>query len=355
MQSIAESASEMIHVAMDELVDDAIARQLELWPQLETSFSPMQKQRLREDTRFHLEFVASSLWFGEPALLDDYAVWCKTLFANLNLPAEWIEGSWSRIADTLDAQLPAEEAALTRATIENAITTLRAASTTSSSFLRAGAPLGELARNYLITILDGNRADALSLVTDAMDSGISARDIYLRVFQPTQREMGRLWLLNEVSIAEEHYVTAVTQVAMARVQARSHADAWADKTLVAASVGSELHDLGIHMIADIFELDGWNTRYLGANTPKAAVLEAVRASSADVLALSATMASHVTRVAEIIDELRADDATAHVKVLVGGYPFNVAPDLWQRVGADGYAPDAETAPQIAARLAAQSA
>jgi len=355
MRGVAESASEMIRVAINELVDDAIARQLIVWPQLKTSFSPMQMQRMREDTRSHLDFIASALWFDEPALLDDYAVWCKTLFANLNLPSEWIEGSWRRIAEALDARLPAEEAAVTRSGIENAIVTLRAASTASSSFLGAGAPLGELARNYLITILDGNRADALHLVTDAMDSGTSARDIYLRVFQPTQREMGRLWLLSEVSVAEEHYVTAVTQVAMARVHERSRANLSAAKTLVAASVGSELHDLGIHMIADIFELDGWDTRYLGANTPKAAVLEAVRASSADVLALSATMASHVAQVAEIIDELRADDATTHVKVLVGGYPFNIAPGLWQRVGADGYAPDAETAPQIAARLAAQSA
>ncbi|MDR3687472.1 MAG: cobalamin-dependent protein [Coriobacteriia bacterium] len=355
MRSVAESASETICVSIERLVDDAVARQFVMWPELERSFSATQRTRMREDTRYHLEFFASALWFSEPAILDDYAVWCKTLFANLNLPSEWIEGSWLRIAETLDAALPSEEAAATRTAIEDAIVTLKAASTASSSFLAPGAPLGELARNYLITILDGDRADAVRLVIDAANSGVSARDIYLRIFQPTQREMGRLWLLNEVSVAEEHYVTAVTQVAMARLHERSALPATTGMTLVAASVGSELHDLGIHMVADVFELDGWNTRYLGANTPRSAVLEAVRATRSDVLALSATIASHVTEVAEIIDDLRADESTAHVKVLVGGYPFNVAPDLWRRVGADGYAADAETAPQIAARLAAQSA
>jgi methylmalonyl-CoA mutase cobalamin-binding domain/chain len=305
---------------------------------------------MKEDTRYHLEFIASSLWFQEPALIDDYAIWCKTLFTNLSLPIEWLEGALSCIGDTLGAALPAQQAEAAEGFVERAMRTLLTATTESSSFLEPGSPLGELAREYLLAILAGHRVQAEQLIDDAVAAGSSVRDIYLGVFQPTQREMGRLWLLNEVTVAQEHYVTAVTQVAMAKLRSRSEITATTDRTLVAASVGSELHDLGIRMIADVFELNGWNTRYLGANTPKDAVLHAVRDSHADTLALSATIASHVTQIAEIIESLRADEATADVKVLVGGYPFNIAPGLWLRVGADGYAPDAETAPEIAARL-----
>jgi methanogenic corrinoid protein MtbC1 len=78
----------------------------------------------------------------------------------------------------------------------------------------------------------------------------------------------------------------------------------------------------------------------------------VRESNADVLALSATMPSYVKDVADIIGLLRADTALADTRVLVGGYPFNTAPDLWQSVGADGFAPDAEVAPAMAAELTA---
>ena len=63
----------------------------------------------------------------------------------------------------------------------------------------------------------------------------------------------------------------------------------------------------MRMIVDLSEMDGWNTFYLGANTPNAAIVAAVRDSNADVLALSATMAPNVNEIAEIIEMLRADD------------------------------------------------
>jgi methanogenic corrinoid protein MtbC1 len=36
--------------------------------------------------------------------------------------------------------------------------------------------------------------------------------------------------------------------------------------------------------------------------------------------------------------------------MVGGYPFNIAPDLWKTVGADAFARDAMEAVAVAARL-----
>ncbi|MDZ7776615.1 MAG: hypothetical protein U5L09_13885 [Bacteroidales bacterium] len=39
------------------------------------------------------------------------------------------------------------------------------------------------------------------------------------------------------------------------------------KSMVAATVGGELHEMGIRMVADFFEMEGWDTWYLGANAP----------------------------------------------------------------------------------------
>jgi methanogenic corrinoid protein MtbC1 len=43
---------------------------------------------------------------------------------------------------------------------------------------------------------------------------------------------------------------------------------------------------------------------------------------------------------------------ARVKIIVGGYPFAVIPDLWERVGADAVAAGAEDAVAAARRLTA---
>jgi methanogenic corrinoid protein MtbC1 len=340
----------MIRTSLESLVDDALEQQWSRWPDMKGSFSEYQLRQTANDTRYHLEFIASSLWFEEPALLDDYAVWCKILFANLNIPGEWLTGSLECVAETLDAVLPVPEAEVAHSYIQGALETFRTASTETSSFILPGTPLGGLAQRYLIAVLDGRRHDAVRTLVDAVDSGTPVRDVYLHVFQPVQREIGRLWLLNQVSVAQEHYVTAVTQVAMAQLYEHVFTGRSSSRTLVAACVGGELHELGARMVADFFEMGEWDTHYLGANTPNAAIIDAVRISGADILALSATMAFHVNEVAEIIDLLRADESLASTRVLVGGYPFNVAPDLWQRVGADGYAPDAESALRTAAEL-----
>jgi methanogenic corrinoid protein MtbC1 len=66
---------------------------------------------------------------------------------------------------------------------------------------------------------------------------------------------------------------------------------------------------------------------------------------ADVVAISATLIVHVKQVRELIHAIRASEVK-DIKVLVGGYPFNLAKDLWKKVNADGYAQNAEQAIKI---------
>src|SRR5205085_3710794 len=98
------------------------------------------------------------------------------------------------------------------------------------------------------------------------------------------------------------------------------------------------------------EADGWDTLYLGSNLPAGGVVQAVGQHRPDLLLVSATMAFHLPGVEQLIALVRASEAGQGVKVMVGGYPFNVDPELWRRVGADGHAPDAGEALDVAARL-----
>jgi methanogenic corrinoid protein MtbC1 len=114
------------------------------------------------------------------------------------------------------------------------------------------------------------------------------------------------------------------------------------RTMVATSVAGELHELGIRMVADFFEMDGWDTYYLGANTPAASVVQAAAERKAEVLGISATMTFHLHAVEELIT-LARKTAGWNTKIMVGGYPFHLEPDLWRQLGADLYAADAQQA------------
>jgi methanogenic corrinoid protein MtbC1 len=123
------------------------------------------------------------------------------------------------------------------------------------------------------------------------------------------------------------------------------------RRLVATSVGSELHEIGVRMVTDFFEMDGWDTYYLGANTPAESILQTLEQHHVNVLGISATMTYHVSAVANLINLVRSSTVGTHIKILVGGYPFNIDPNLWQNIQADGYGRDAQEAIHVANRLA----
>ena len=211
-----------------------------------------------------------------------------------------------------------------------------------SSFLDPGQPLAELARQYLSALLRYDRHPASALVLEAVKNQVSIKEIYCHVFAPCQYEIGRLWQSNVVSVAQEHYCTASTQLIMSQLYPYIFSlDRTLRGTIVASCVSGELHEMGARMLCDLLEMEGWNTIYLGANVPTAGIVDVLRDSHSDILALSASMTVHIPAVREVIAAVRlANPAT---RILVGGYAFKIAPNLWRDVGADYWTKDAADA------------
>lgn len=201
----------------------------------------------------------------------------------------------------------------------------------------------ELSGRYLRLLLDRERQQATQLVHDLVEEGVDVRDIYLKIFQVSQREIGRLWQTNQVTVAQEHYCTAATQQIISQLYPHIFAATPGGRKMVMACASAELHELGARMVADFFEMEGWDTYYLGANVPADSILSEVRDADAHLLGLSVSLPDKVPLVAEVIKQVRDAGLERGVAILVGGRPFNVAPDLWQKVDADGHAPDARTA------------
>jgi methanogenic corrinoid protein MtbC1 len=162
--------------------------------------------------------------------------------------------------------------------------------------------------------------------------------------------MGRLWQTNEVSVAQEHYVTAATQLIMGQLYSYIPMAARNGNRVVVTCAGGELHEIGARMVADLLEMEGWDSYFLGANSPLASILSAVAEREADILAVSVTIHYNVEAARKLIGEVRRSADAASLKVLIGGRPFLVTPNLWSTVGADAFAPDAEQAAAAAARL-----
>jgi MerR family transcriptional regulator, light-induced transcriptional regulator len=210
-----------------------------------------------------------------------------------------------------------------------------------------GRPYDEVARGYLDDLLDGRRADAFRRVHQLTEQGVPIATIYLEVFEPVLRETGRRWQHNLISVAQEHYVTAATQLAMSQFYPRIFRTPRVGRTLVAACVGGELHEVGLRMVADLFELAGWDSHYLGSDAPSQTVAEFAVQQGADLVAISATLPSHREEVSRMVAALRN---TTRIPVLVGGRLFQLQPELWRTIGADATASTAADAVDVGTSL-----
>ena len=210
--------------------------------------------------------------------------------------------------------------------------------------------LASLREEYLRSLLAGERHVAQQAVMEALEWGVSMRDLYLEVFQYAQVQLGVLWEEGKITVAHEHFCTAATQLIMSQLYPRIFANKKHGRVMVATSVAGNLHELGIRMVADFFEMDGWHTFYLGANTPDASVVAMLLEKQADLLAVSASMESQVQAVAQLIAAVRQDPALAKVRILVGGPPFQRHPETAMDLGADGTSPDPEQAVALANQI-----
>ena len=175
----------------------------------------------------------------------------------------------------------------------------------------------------------------------------------MEIFHESQREIGRLWQMNKITIGEEHYCTAATQLIMGQFYPLIFATPKRDLVFVGTCVGGELHELGVRMVSDFLELAGWNTYYLGANTPMKSIVETIVKERANIIGISVTMPYHIDETIRLIEMIRSDVRCRSVKIIVGGYPFLIESTLWKTIGADGYAQNAREAVKIAEKLVSE--
>ncbi|MFW6237267.1 MAG: cobalamin B12-binding domain-containing protein, partial [Desulfosudaceae bacterium] len=145
-------------------------------------------------------------------------------------------------------------------------------------------------RRYLAALLAGDRAGCAALSRELLETGLAPEDLYTDLFQRSLYEVGELWEQNRVSVAVEHLATAVTESLLAAVYPHilGGETERRRKAVISCSV-NEYHQVGARMVADIMETRGWDTWFLGANTPTADLLRMLQEKVPDMLGLSVSI------------------------------------------------------------------
>jgi len=305
----------------------------------------------RDHLQQRLMELSAALTADDVALFTSRLAWSQAAMQARGLTTTDLDHSLSALRNAIETTLPAEPAGAALAFINQAAAAIDAGATSHlEPFLDAGVATDKLAMQYVKTVAAGNTNAGMQLVIDAVEHELPVRDAFLQVLLPAQREVGRLWHLNELSVAEEHLVSYTTQRLM--VTLTNMADKRPDNglTAVAGAVAGNIHDIGIRAIAYLLEIEGWRVIYLGSDIPQEELPQALDGFAADLLMLSVALTSQLDSTERSIERVKTQ-CVRPVKVLVGGNGLAERENLWQEIGADGYAQDADSALVTAQQLA----
>jgi methanogenic corrinoid protein MtbC1 len=299
--------------------------------------------------------LSAALAMGDPDMFASRLTWSRTAMRARNITPEDLYSSLDSLRAGILGSLEGPNLRAALDCIDRAQKALQDKRekpdvTTIPSQLDAGLEHDKLALSYVQTVVAGNVLHGTQLILDAVGQGMLIRDAYLRVLLPAQQEVGRLWHLNEISIAEEHLVSYTTQRVMALLSTRVPHKPDNGYTVVAGSVAGNAHDIGIRAITYLMEFEGWRTIYLGSDIPRQELPAILHSYEADLLMLSVALTTQLTSTRRAIEEIRANPDSAAVKILIGGNGLRDQPDSWRELGANGYAPGALEALEKALEL-----
>jgi len=109
-------------------------------------------------------------------------------------------------------------------------------------------------------------------------------------------------------------------------------------TIIMGTVEDDIHDIGKRIVGYLLEGNGFRIIDLGVNVKAEAFAQAIEENKADILGMSAMLTTTMLNMGKTINLLKERGLRDKVKVVVGGAPINE--DFAEKIGADGYAPNA---------------
>jgi len=195
----------------------------------------------------------------------------------------------------------------------------------------------ETLARYLEALLQGDRGTCRSVIEETMQRGVPANSIYLHLIWPVMAEIERLSRTDRITSVQEHMATRINRTIVDQLQNKLPRRPAKHKKAAVCCSREELQELGAQMIADLFESDGWQVRFLGGGLSNDDIFGYINEYAPDVLLVYGTTPKQAPDIRRLIDRIRSVNAWPEMRIIVSGGLFNRAEGLWEEIGADGFA------------------
>ena len=190
----------------------------------------------------------------------------------------------------------------------------------------------------------GDRASAVRITREAVDEGLDPRTV-LAAMTAAMEVIGTRFQNQEIYVPEMlisaramKEATAVLEPVLVKAGIRP------EHTAVIGTIKGDLHDIGKNLVGMMWKGANIEVIDLGTNVSPERFVEAAREHGAHLVGISALLTTTMVGMKDVVAAVRAADLGG-VKVIVGGAP--VTQEFADQIGADGYAPDAASAVEVA--------
>ena len=198
-------------------------------------------------------------------------------------------------------------------------------------------------------VINGDRDEVARLAQEAVDEGVDPESIVNDGLIVGMDEVGRRFKANEFYVPEVLIAARAMHGGMDIVKPllAERGIEPRGQVLIGTTQG-DLHDIGKNLVAMMLEGGGYEVVDIGVDVSPDQFVEAISEHSPNVVAMSALLTTTMPAMKDTIEALDAAGIRDQIKVMIGGAP--VTQDYADEIGADGYAPDAASAVDLAADL-----
>ena len=198
-------------------------------------------------------------------------------------------------------------------------------------------------------VIKGDQATAVEVTKAAIGEGMAAKQVLDEGLIAGMDVVGAAFKKNEVYIPEVLIAARAMKMAMEVLEPElAKAGVEPIGKLVIGTVQGDLHDIGKNLVAMMLKGAGFEVIDLGVDVPPEKFIEGVKANNAQIVGMSALLTTTMPGMEKTIKALKEAGITA--KIMVGGAP--VTESFAQKIGAEGFSPDAASAVDTAKSLVA---
>ena len=196
-------------------------------------------------------------------------------------------------------------------------------------------------------VIRGDQAKALEITKAAINEGVSPADILNKGLVAGMNVISEKFKKNEVYIPEVIIAAYAMKAAMAVLEPRLiEAGVQPLAKAVVGTVQGDMHDIGKNLVAMMLKGAGFDVIDLGIDVSDKKFVEKAKETNAKLIGMSALLTTTMPSMEKTIKALKQAGIAA--KTMIGGAPVTQA--YADKIGADGYAPDAASAVDLAKSL-----